>query len=231
MTRPLLFALLAGLCLMSPTRSQDGDSSPRVARVDIGWLNSAVLAVVRSYPTDGTHRFHWPKSGGWEGTTRDVVYDGHKLTSGDPQGRCYCCGITFEVYVRALLRASGERPIEGVTPELLHEARLRFFGDSKQVHERRQLVQHAFASLELGRAIEDLADAREGDFVQFWRHSGSGHQAVFINWLWKGDEIVGLTYWSSQSTTRGLGYNSERIGPDGIKADEIYVGRPGWGSD
>lgn len=229
MRRPLL-ALLACLCLMTPTQSQDEPHAP-VARAELGWLNPAVLDVIREYPTDGTHRFHWPKSGNWKGTTRDVVYAGTKLIDGDPQGRCYCCGLTFEVYVRALMHATGGRPVEGVSADTLREAQLRFFGDSKQDPERRKLVQHAFASLGLGQAIEDLKQARAGDFVQFWRHSGSGHSAIFINWLWKGDEIVGLVYWSTQGSTHGIGYNSERIGPDGVKADEIYIGRPGWGDE
>lgn len=226
MSRSWLLVPLAWLCLMSPGSSQE-DPAP-ASRAEVGLLNQHVLALMASYPLDGSYGYYWPKSGGWEGTTQDLVYAGAKLTTGDPQHRSFCCGLTYEVYVRALLRASGGRPVEGITPDVLREARLRFFGDSKQDPERRQLVQHALASLGLGRAIKDLRQARAGDFVQFWRHSGSGHQAVFVNWIWKGDEIVGLTYWSSQSSTHGIGYSSERFGPDGVKADEVYVARAGW---
>ncbi len=191
-------------------------------------LNAFVLDVMRSYPTDGSHGFHWPKSGGWEGTTQDVVYAGHTLTTGDPQRRSYCCGLTFEVYVRALLAASGGAPVEGLSAETLHELRLRFFGDSKISPERRRLCQFGLESLELGTSITELDQAKAGDFVQLWRHSGSGHSAIFVNWVWKKDTIVGLTYWSTQRSTRGIGYHTEEIGPGAIKRDEVFVARATW---
>ena len=83
-------------------------------------------------------------------------------------------------------------------------------------------------SLGLGQSITDLEDARAGDFVQLWRHDGGGHSAVFINWVRRKGEIVGLTYWSPQSATRGIGYHTEWIGPEGVKREEIYVGRARW---
>src|SRR5438874_2444313 len=60
-----------------------------------------VLELAKSYPADGTHRYHWPKGSSWEGTTRDLVYLGQKVATGDPEKRCYCCGLTFEVFFRA----------------------------------------------------------------------------------------------------------------------------------
>lgn len=191
-------------------------------------LNEHVLAVVQSYPLNGQHRYHWPKSGGWKGVTQDVRWGERVLAKGDPEGRCYCCGLTYEVYVRALLHAGGGKPLPSIDGDTLAEMLLRFFGDSKQAPERRKLCQYGLSSLKLGWAITKLEDARAGDFVQFWRHSGSGHQAVFVNWIYKRGEIVGLTYWSSQGSTQGIGYHSEWIGPEGIKRDEIYVGRAGY---
>ena len=193
-------------------------------------LNAFVLETLRSYPVDGSFGYYWPKPGEdpWEGTTQDVVYGGRKLTSGDPLRRSYCCGLTFEVYVNALLAANGGGPVAGVSADELHELRLRFFGDSKQVHERRRLAQFGLESLGLGRSIVELEEALPGDFVQFWRHSGSGHSAIFVGWVRREGAIAGLTYWSSQGSTKGIGYCTEWIGPDGVKADEIYLGRAGW---
>lgn len=222
--------LAAGLALLPVARPEEAPAEGAGAPVrltSIGDLNSHVLAVVHSYPLDGTHAFHWPKSGGWEGTTRELRWGGKKLTSGDPQGRCYCCGLTFEVWVRALERALGRPEHPELSPETLHEARLGFFGDSKS-GERRKLVAAALPALGLGKAIERREDARAGDFVQLWRHDGSGHQAVFVNWVWRKGEVAGLTYWSTQTTTHGIGYHTERFGPDGVKEDEVYVGRAGW---
>jgi hypothetical protein len=228
---PLLSCLLLG-CASPPAdvpqakpKAEAPVSAPQLEPGEA--LNQFVLDGLRSYPTDGSRGFHWPKSGTWEGTTQDVVYAGHKLTTGDPQQRSYCCGLTFEVYVNALLAAGGG-PVEGLSAETLHELRLRFFGDSKVARERRRLSQFGLESLGLGKSITDLEKAQAGDFVQFWRHSGSGHSAIFVNWVWKKGEIVGLTYWSTQSSTRGIGYHTESIGPDAVKRDEIYVGRATW---
>lgn len=212
-----LALLVVPLLLALPAAADDA-----VAPVDSS-LTPHVLAVLREYPTDGSFDYYWPKEGGWEGATQDVVYDGRLLARGDPQRRSYCCGLTYEVYVRALLRASGGEPIQGLTGDDLHELRLRFFGDSK-TGERRRLVQYGLESMGLGDPIPH-DQARTGDFVQLWRHSGSGHQVIFVNWLYKNGERVGLTYWSSQGTTRGIGYLSERFGPEGVDPAQVYVVR------
>lgn len=218
-------AALAIALLAPPGAPVRADDAATVADVPTGSLNRFILEVQREYPIDGSFQYHWPKSGGWEGATQDVVYDGRRLARGDPQRRSYCCGLTFEVYVRALLRASGGKPVAGVTADDLHEARLRFFGDSK-TGERRRLVQHALESMKLGRAV-DHDDARAGDFVQLWRASGSGHQAVFVNWLYRDGKRAGLTYWSSQPSSRGIGYVSERFA-DGVTEAEVFIGRADW---
>ncbi len=209
MRRIVLFALLAGCAsVRSPSD-----------------LNGAVLEILRTYPTDGSYGYWWPRDSSWEGTTQDVLYDGRKLCSGDPQKRSYCCGLTFEVYMRACERAAAH-PLKarGLTGADAHELRLRFFGDSKQTGDRRRLVQDALVSMKLGTAVA-LEDARAGDFVQFWRHSGSGHQAIFLEWVRESGAIVGLKYWSSQKSTNGIGVNVERIEAKGIKREEIFVVR------
>lgn len=218
-----LAALALVLSLPAPAQDPARPATPPVPAPD-GSLNAWVMDVVREYPTDGSFGYHWPKSGGWEGVTQDLVWNGKKLASGDAQRRSYCCGLTYEVWVRALQRAQGG-DVPGLDAATMHEARLRFFGDSRE-GERKRLVQFAFESLELGRAVAH-AEARTGDFVQLWRKNESGHQAVFINWLWKGDEIVGLTYWSSQPSTKGIGYRSERV-EDGLDLAQTYVGRASW---
>ena len=221
-TVPALAALLV-ITLALALPAQDARPAPPVPAPD-GSLNAWVMDVVREYPTDGSCGYHWPKSGGWEGVTQDLVWGGKKLATGDPQRRSYCCGLTYEVWVRALQRAQGG-DVPGLDAATMHEARLRFFGDSKE-GERKRLVQFALESMKLGRSVPH-AEARTGDFVQLWRKSESGHQAVFINWLWKGDEIVGLTYWSSQPSTKGIGYRSELVA-DGLDLAQTHVGRASW---
>jgi hypothetical protein len=184
-------------------------------------FNDEILAVTREYPTDGSCGYWWPKDSSWEGTTRDIVYDGRKLATGDPQRRSYCCGLVFEVYMRACESALSSR---GLRADDAHELRLRFFGDSKVTRDRKRLVQDALVSMKLGVAVP-LEEARAGDLVQFWRAGGSGHQAVFLEWVREKGAIVAIKYWSSQKSTNGIGVNVERIGEKAVTREEILVVR------
>ena len=72
----------------------------------------------------------------------------------------------------------------------------------------------------MGERVTDWADIRPGDVLQFWRHSGSGHNNLFVEWVYDGDgEIAGVTYWSTQSSTDGVGYNTEYFGTGGSSID------------
>jgi hypothetical protein len=225
MRRALVPSIFIVVAMSAALRANDPRPAPPVPAPD-GSLNAWVLDVVREYPTDGTCGYHWPREGSWEGATQDVTWGGRTLSHGDPQRRSYCCGLTYEVFVRALQRAQGG-DVPGLDADLMHEARLRFFGDSTQERERKRLVQHALVSLNLGEAVP-LEQARAGDFVQLWRHDGGGHQAVFMNWLYERGEIVGLTYWSSQPSTRGIGYRSELVSDAAVDRAQVHVGRAWW---
>jgi hypothetical protein len=221
----------AGGCAGAPAPSPAAPGPPVApTRSDAAsGLSPFVVAALRRYPTDGSLGYHWPdpRESAWEGTPDPVVYAGVELTSGDPARRSYCCGLTFAVYVEALLAANGGRPMPDVPPADLPALRLRFFGDSA-AGERRRLVEFGLTSLGLGRAVAP-DEARPGDFLQLWRRSGSGHSAVFINWVWDGPRRAGLTYWSSQPSTRGIGYRTEWFdGPDGVDLDQLYIARADW---
>ena len=73
-----------------------------------GSLNPYVLKVISAYPLDGSYPYHC----GWtpreydiyNGVTQDMWYKGMVVAKAYPDGsRCsYCCGFTFEVFVRAM---------------------------------------------------------------------------------------------------------------------------------
>jgi hypothetical protein len=75
----------------------------------------------------------------------------------------------------------------------------------------------------VGTLVSDVAPFRPGEFVQFWRHPGSGHSVIFTDGLKEGDEIVGIEYWSTQSSTDGVGCNSEYFGSRGSRIDPNLV--------
>src|SRR5208282_4623193 len=73
-----------------------------------GSLNPFVLKVISAYPTNGTYHYHcsWtPREYDiYNGVTEDLWYRGLVVAKAYPDGsRCsYCCGYTFEVFVRAM---------------------------------------------------------------------------------------------------------------------------------
>jgi hypothetical protein len=198
-------------------------------------LNAYVLEVLRTYPTDGTHRYHWPKDEPgapqpWRGNARTLTYMGQVLGQGDPEGRCHCSGLTFEVFLQAWMaraRAQGQpariRDLDLAGVKRLHQ---QWFGSP----EDKTTLRTALVENGLGVQLTDLEAARPGDFVQLWRHNGSGHAAVFLAWTRDAaGAITGLTYWSTQSATNGIGERTERFGdgPKDVRRDAFYLCRVG----
>ena len=187
-----------------------------------------VLHVLGTYPTDGQHRYYWPRGSKWAGNTRDLVYRGELFSAGDPQSRSYCCGLTFEVFFRSYESWCRRTRRPFVVAELdskgLRNFRGRWFGSRTNL----LCSQSAITEFGLGRRVE-LGEARPGDFVQFWRHSGSGHSVIFLAWKRDGNgQRKGLTYWSTQSSTNGIGRQTEWFGaPGGIDPERIHIARVG----
>ncbi|MBK8975558.1 MAG: hypothetical protein IPM29_06500 [Planctomycetes bacterium] len=174
-----------------------------------GELNPIVLELLRAYPTDGTHPYHWPKTGTWKGCTKDLEYGGQLLCEGDPEGRAYCCGLTFEVFLDAwrIWCQRNARPwrIAALDLEGVRRLQQQWFGSSSDP----SCLHTALVDNRLGLRVTDRTDARAGDFVQLWRANGSGHSVVFLGWERSGGELVGMRYWSTQGATRGIGERTE----------------------
>jgi len=209
-------------------RATESPPAPPVPK--LGAFNGDVVAVAQTYPTDGTHRYHWPRSGSWLGNARDLRYGGVLFARGDPRGRCHCSGLTFEVFLQAWERwcTAEERPYRILDWDLedLRRFRRAWFGTTGD----RATIHTALTESGLGVRITDLEKAEPGDFVQLWRHSGSGHSCIFVAWVRDpAGAIVGLRYFSTQSSTNGIGEREERFGESGsgVKRDELYVVRVG----
>lgn len=221
---PLLVAV-AAFVLAAPGAKEE--ATPDLP--DEAAFHRHVLDVIATYPTDGTHGYYWPKSGDWLGFTQTLRYEGKVLGKGDAKGRCHCCGLTFEVFFRAWERWQMERkkPFRILDLDLRGMRTLvsDWFGASGD----RATLHTAITKRKLGRRITDGEKAKKGDFVQLWRHSGSGHSVVFLGWVREKKKIVGIRYWSTQSTTKGIGEREERFGTSGstVKPDELYVVRVG----
>lgn len=184
-----------------------------------GSLNPYVLKVVSAYPLDGSYPYHCS----WEpreydiynGVTQDMWYRGMVVAKAYPDGsRCsYCCGLTFEVFIRAMKLRNIQNGLDpddfnGMTfYDLFNLLQLWYVegeGDSPQL---------GIVSYGLGEAITNFENARPGDFADYSSAPRGGHSVIFIDWLRDPQgQIVGLKYFSSNlSGTRGVGYGEGKF--------------------
>jgi len=185
-------------------------------------LNDAVLAVLRGYPTDGTHPYVWKRGVHTDGVSRDLLWQGVPLARAASDGGVHCSGITYEVYVRALARALDGTPHPGPSPDDLLALKEAWYvrdggGEAGPMD--------ALVDRGLGQRIDTLASLRPGDFVQFWRNSGKGHSAVFVSHTRNRDgSLRGMVYWSAQSSSGGIGQRIVSLGPGEhqINAERLY---------
>ncbi len=181
-----------------------------------GALNPFVLRVIAGYPLDGSYQYHcsWKP---WEydiynGVTQDQWYRGMVVAKAYPDGSrvSYCCGFTFEVFIRAMKLRNIQSGLEaddfnGMTFNDLFNALQFWYIEGKGDSEVR-----AVTSYGLGRSITNFEEARPGDFLSYSTTPSGGHAVIFLGWLREDaadtNKISGFKYFSSNLSGNGLGY-------------------------
>ncbi|MFH1465346.1 MAG: hypothetical protein ABIO70_13245 [Pseudomonadota bacterium] len=188
---------------------------------DPSGFNDVVVQILESYPTDGTHDYLW--DGSYAGTTRDIWYLDTLIAEARDDGACYCVGITWEVYMRAFQQIDAAQGGDGTLNALEVSDMLDFRTDWYVRDLWGPGPSEAFEIYGVGEEVTDLEDLRPGDFVQLWRHSGSGHSVIFDAWQTDASgHITGMDYWSCQGSTDGIGYSAESFGSSGSTMDPSY---------
>lgn len=195
-----------------------------VGRTENATLNAHILRVAASYPTDGTYKVLPASMRSTSfGTTKDIHYGGRRVITGDPERRSYCSGLMLEVYMQACAEAAGPSfRLAGLDTNGFYAFRRDFYGYDGN---RRTLV-NALVSRGLAREIKGLELAQPGDMIQFWRHSGTGHSAVYIGHQLRADGTGDLEFWSVHSGL-GISIKSEPIGTGSgcIDKDQVFIAR------
>ena len=204
-----------------------------------GDLNPYVLKVISGYPLDGSYQYHcsWnPREYDiYNGVTQDMWYRGMVVAKAYPDGsRCsYCCGFTFEVFVRAMKLRNIQLGLEpddfnGMTfNDLFNALQLWYIEGTGDSEER------AISSYGLGHSVTNLEDVRPGDFVSYSTTPPGGHSVIFIDWLRdETNRIVGLRYFSSNlSGTHGVGYGQAHFSDanhgHGVLRNSLHIGHVG----
>ena len=205
-----------------------------------GSLNPYVLKVISGYPLDGTYSYHcaW---GPWEydiynGVTQDMWFKGMVVAKAYPDGsRCsYCCGFTFEVFVRAMKlrniqKGLDEDDFNGMTFNDLFNALQLWYIEGKGDSEER-----AISSYGLGHKVTDFEEAKPGDFLSYSTTPPGGHSVIFLGWLRdENQKIIGFKYFSSNlSGTHGVGHGETHFSDynkngHGVLRNYVHIGHVG----
>jgi hypothetical protein len=150
-----------------------------------GSLNPFVLKVIAGYPLDGSYQYHcsWtPREYDiYNGVTQDLWYRGMVVAKAYPDGsRCsYCCGFTFEVFIRAMKLRNLQNGLEpddfnGMTFNDLFNMLQLWYVEGTGDSEQRGIVSYG-----LGNAVTNFADARPGDFLSYSTTPPGGHSVIF----------------------------------------------------
>ncbi len=204
-----------------------------------GSLNPYVMKVISAYPLDGSYPYHC----GWDpreydlynGVTQDMWYQGMVVAKAYPDGsRCsYCCGFTFEVFIRAMKLRNIQKGLEpddfnGMTFNDLFNMLQLWYIEGKGDSEQRGIVGYG-----LGRAITDFEQVKPGDFLSYSTTPPGGHAVIFIDWM-RDDQgkIIGLKYFSSNlSGSKGVGYGQGKFSDSnngrGLLRNSLKIARVG----
>lgn len=159
-------------------------------------LNDYTLTVLRKYPLGGG--YYWPKDA-TDGVTQTLFYRGEVVAKPEAQRRTFCCGLTFEIYLKACEFVWPDFQLGEFTAADIRRMKSQWFVASGDVTG----VQGALITRGLGIKV-DLDEAKPGDFCQFWRSNGSGHSAIFLERV-----DGGMHYWTTQTSTDGIGERTE----------------------
>jgi len=190
-------------------------------------MNKYFVTNYLGYPRNGTFTYLW--SGGGYGVTQNCWYLGSLICPKPSGNTTYCSGLAFEAFLlpyNTYNTTYGHTRIGNITSSSQMETyRKLWYG----VTDAEKLSVRAITDYSLGREITDWEEAQDGDFCQFWRTSGSGHNPVFQKWIRNGaGQITGFTYWGSQGSTNGIGFNTESFAVgtgSGVRRDRFYLGR------
>jgi hypothetical protein len=200
-------------------------------------LNSFVLEVIKNY--NGNYPYLLNKDyGNYNGVTANIYYQDKLLLKAHPSGNRanHCVGITFEVFFKAMQERNKHAGlsfdnINGMTADELRDLILLWYVASG--NKQNSNITLAVEKYGIGKRIHEFESAKGGDFIDISRTNGTGHTAVFIDWLKENGKIIGLRYWSSQGSTGGISYNEEYFNiQDGnsnnygnLLIDQVYIAR------
>lgn len=242
--KELEYSLRDPLTPSNPKDDGESNEPESVGEINVGILkrdlNSYVLEVIKTYPVGKLPYLLNNDYANYNGVTVNLNYQDRLLLKAHPSGNraSHCSGITFEVFFKAMQQRNREAGLSiddfnGMSYEELFDFVLIWYVANS--HKPTNNIAVAMEKYGIGTRVTNFENAKAGDFLDFSRENNTGHTVVFLNWIRDNGKIVGLRYWSSQSSTNGINYREEYFNvrrSDGTKygniiIDEVYIGRVG----
>ena len=190
-------------------------------------MNEYVIKSAESFPRDGTHKYFLPRNEYvYDGCTTNVIFMNQIVMKGEPQKRTFCCGFTLEVFWKALnqfLKDFNLQSAGALTPEVSAYFMKLWFVREKNGDGPGD----AMEKYGCGIRIPDFEQTRRGDFIQLWRHSGTGHSVILWDLIRDNNgKLKGFKYLSSQPKTSGIGFATEDFGTTtGLAIERCHISR------
>lgn len=165
-------------------------------------MSQRVLDFIKTIPLGGGYT--WDVKVPTSGCPKSIIYKDEVILQKD--SATYCCGLTFYTWFELY-----GQYIDIAVSEMKKVQQLWYCARGN-----RPGCQDALHAVGQGSHVNE-SDAESGDYLQFWRTSGSGHSVVYIS-----HDHETLHYWSTQPKTNGVGYRSEPL----AKMEELYFVRP-----
>jgi hypothetical protein len=170
-----------------------------------------VVDVARSFPDGGGYDKAWKGTG----VPEDVLFNKERILARDDQGS-YCCGYTFAVAMKV---ATERGLLRGKSVEDIRKFQKQWYGATEESAETQCVL--AAETLGIGKEVATQA-AQPGDFLQLWRSNKSGHSVIFLDWVRRDGQPIGLKYRSSQGSTDGIADHVEYFaGVEGVKGSVL----------
>lgn len=195
-----------------------------------------VVSVARAFEPLGTGGYRWKNSAGQPSTglPLDIYFQGTEPIFKKPNdGSTYCTGYTFAV---AFTVALNRGLLNGFTnKDIVKMQEVWNAGDPKKYPKLcvDAIAKPLSSSLQaLGKEVT-IDQAKAGDFCQIWRSTTSGHSVIVLEMIKKNNKIIGIKYYSSNSSKNpttnrsGAGENTEYFSDAGgtMLLEKTYYAR------
>lgn len=165
-------------------------------------MSHNVIDFIKQIPLGGGYT--WNPKVPTSGSPEAIIYKDEIILQKDTA--TYCCGLCFFVWYELY-----GRHLDIAISEMRKVQRLFYCASGN-----RGGCQDALIAINQGTK-QTLETAQPGDFLQLWRNTGSGHSVIYT-----GKNATHLHYFSTQPSTKGVGYKSEVLS----KMQELFFIRP-----